>query len=71
MDIEARLDNGKWTGIKIYSNEEELPDKDYADPHLLKRRIISVLEIVNKVFTFLLLVWDAIKSMRSIGRPSS
>jgi len=64
MDIEVTLENRTWTNIKIYSQEEELPSRKYADSKILEERLNSIIEIVQRVLSFLLLIWEAIKAAK-------
>ena len=39
MDIEATLKDGTWADVKVFSNEEELPTKEYANPQKIQDRM--------------------------------
>jgi hypothetical protein len=67
MDIEATLKDGTWVDIKIFSNEEELPTKEYANPQKIQDRMNSVIEVVQKVLQFLLLIWEAVKAWKGFS----
>lgn len=64
MDIETTLKNGTWTDLKIFSDEEEVSMEEYANPQKLQDRLSSVIEIVRKMLSFLLLIWQALKVIK-------
>jgi hypothetical protein len=64
MNIEATLKDGAWADVKVFSNEEELPTKEYANPQKIQDRMDAVVGVVQKVLQFLLLIWEAVKASK-------